>query len=523
MPGPAPRDENFVPTALFEVDGAPGTVMPGQINQITGRILVNGSGGGGGTVDTVVGTLNRISVNSADPANPIVDISTNYVGQASITTLGTITTGIWNGTDIALADGGTGASLTDPNADRIMFWDDSAGAVTWLTVGSGLTITGTTLDATGGGSGTVTSVSFTGGLISVATPTVTPALTVAGTSGGIVYFSSASTWATSAALAANSLVVGGGAGVAPSTVTTGTNVLTALGVAVGSAGAVVVNGGALGTPSSGTVTNLTGTASININGTVGATTPTTGVFTTLEARSTTSLLLGTAGSAVGNIGFRNATSGTITLAPTTGALGTVTLTLPAITDTLVTLTASQTLTNKTLTSPVIATIGSNTLTLGTGTFTTLTFDAGASDPVITAASGSLTVSTGDFRVTTAGTNSASVLTLAGTQTVTNKRPQPRTASSTTASTLTPDLSSANVYFRTTQTATLTINAPTGTPVIGETIAIYVDSAGAQTLTIDATYKVFGAAFPATTTAGKTFMMTAQFNGTDWKTLWANAV
>lgn len=49
------------------------------------------------------------------------------------------------GTDVALADGGTGASLTDPNADRIMFWDDSAGAVTWLTAGSGLTITDTTL------------------------------------------------------------------------------------------------------------------------------------------------------------------------------------------------------------------------------------------------------------------------------------------------------------------------------------------------------------------------------------------
>jgi hypothetical protein len=55
------------------------------------------------------------------------------------------------GTDVSLADGGTGASLTDPGADRIMFWDDSAGAVTWLTVGSNLSITGTTLNATGGG------------------------------------------------------------------------------------------------------------------------------------------------------------------------------------------------------------------------------------------------------------------------------------------------------------------------------------------------------------------------------------
>ena len=64
--------------------------------------------------------------------------------------------------------------------------------------------------------------------------------------------------------------------------TTGTGVVTALGVNVGTAGSVVINGGALGTPSSGTVTNLTGTASININGTVGATTANTGAFTTLS-------------------------------------------------------------------------------------------------------------------------------------------------------------------------------------------------------------------------------------------------
>lgn len=74
----------------------------------------------------------------------------------------------------------------------------------------------------GGGSGTVTSVaqSFTGGLISVGGSPVTTsgtlALTVAGTSGGIPYFSSASTWASSAALSANLPVIGGGAGAAPS-------------------------------------------------------------------------------------------------------------------------------------------------------------------------------------------------------------------------------------------------------------------------------------------------------------------
>lgn len=99
-----------------------------------------------------------------------------------------------------------------------------------------------------GGTGTVTSVgqTFTGGLISVAgspvTTTGTLALTVAGTSGGIPYFSSASAWASSAALAANALVVGGGAGAAPSTVTTGTGVLTALSNNVGSAGSFLATG-----------------------------------------------------------------------------------------------------------------------------------------------------------------------------------------------------------------------------------------------------------------------------------------
>ena len=66
-------------------------------------------------------------------------------------------------------------------------------------------------------SGTVSSVaqSFTGGIISVGgspiTTSGTLALTVAGTSGGIPYFSSASTWATSAALTASALMIGGGA------------------------------------------------------------------------------------------------------------------------------------------------------------------------------------------------------------------------------------------------------------------------------------------------------------------------
>lgn len=57
--------------------------------------------------------------------------------------------GVPGGTDVALADGGTGASLVDPNDDRIMFWDDSAGSIAFLDIGTGLTITDTTISSTG--------------------------------------------------------------------------------------------------------------------------------------------------------------------------------------------------------------------------------------------------------------------------------------------------------------------------------------------------------------------------------------
>lgn len=79
-----------------------------------------------------------------------------------------------------------------------------------------------------------------------------------GTSGGLLYFSGATTLASSNVLVANSLVLGGGAGAAPTTTSTGTGVVTALGVNTGNPGAFVVNGGALGTPASGVLTNTTG-------------------------------------------------------------------------------------------------------------------------------------------------------------------------------------------------------------------------------------------------------------------------
>lgn len=57
----------------------------------------------------VVGTADRITANADS-----IDIASTYAGQTSITTLGTITTGTWDATTVAVTAGGTGAeSFTD--------------------------------------------------------------------------------------------------------------------------------------------------------------------------------------------------------------------------------------------------------------------------------------------------------------------------------------------------------------------------------------------------------------------------
>ncbi len=51
-----------------------------------------------------------------------------------------------NANDVALSFLGL-QTLTDPNADRILFWEDSAGSFAWLVASTGLTITTTNLTA----------------------------------------------------------------------------------------------------------------------------------------------------------------------------------------------------------------------------------------------------------------------------------------------------------------------------------------------------------------------------------------
>ena len=111
------------------IAGNPTTQVDGDVwlntstNQIFGRIngadVDLGAGGGSGitsiNADTtaaqiLAGTTNRISLVDAGDTHTF-DIDTSYVGQSSITTLGTITTGVWNGTAI------TGANINAASTD----------------------------------------------------------------------------------------------------------------------------------------------------------------------------------------------------------------------------------------------------------------------------------------------------------------------------------------------------------------------------------------------------------------------
>ncbi len=73
------------------------------------------------TFRSITGTANRLTVTNGDgqSGNPVLDISSNYSGQNSITTLGTISTGTWNGSTIGIGYGGTN-STSALNNNRIM-------------------------------------------------------------------------------------------------------------------------------------------------------------------------------------------------------------------------------------------------------------------------------------------------------------------------------------------------------------------------------------------------------------------
>jgi len=155
-------------------------------------------------------------------------------------------------------------SAVDHGADRLLFWDDSAGTLAPLTCGTNLSITGTTLNAAGVGTnlsianrGTTTldvaSDTGTDATIPAATTSLTGLLTSADKTKLDGVATGATANATDAALRDRATHTGTQALGTISGL--GTGVATALEINTGSAGAPVLFNGAGGTPSSITLTN----------------------------------------------------------------------------------------------------------------------------------------------------------------------------------------------------------------------------------------------------------------------------
>jgi hypothetical protein len=106
-------------------------------------------------------------------------------------------------------------------------------------------------------------------------------------------------------------------------------------------------------------------------------------------------------------------------------------------------------------------------------------------------------------------------TIDGTATLTNKRINPRTSSSASTATLTPDISANDQYNLTAQAVGLTVAAPTGTPVDGNRLIIRIlDNGTGQTISWNATYTVIGVTLPTTTTANKMVYVGCIYNSTN---------
>jgi len=387
-------------------------------------------------------------------------LSGSYTG---ITGVGTLTAGTWNATAIGSAYGGTGFSAY------------TAGDLIYASATNTLSKLGISTD---------------GYVLTLASGL--PSWQPSGSS-GVASFSAGTTGFTPSTASAGSIVLSG-----------------TLNPANGGTG--VANNNAATVTSSG---NFAYTRTLT--GVTNVTFPTSGTLLSTAAVVTP---------AQGGTGVANNAASTLTIsgnfASTFVVGGAYSYTFPAATDTLVNLSSTQTLANKTLTAPVISTItnsGTITLPTVTGTLATLAGTETLTNKTLTSPVISTITNSGTITLPTV---TGTLATLAGTETFTNKTltnptvtnyvETPFSANSSTAITL--DLTNGTFQIIT-LTGNATITMPTAVNGKSFIVLLRQDATGSRTVTWSTVTWAGGTTPTITSTASKQDIFSFFSDGSRW--------
>jgi len=417
----ANRDQNYVPVALGQSNTDATVTLPFKISSSTGRLLTDSASGSGDVVGPASSTDNAVALFDGTTGKLLKD---STIKQVTTVFSPTVSDGVSLGStalmwsDLFLASGAvvnfnngnvvlthTAGILTMGTGEmRITTIGTNTASV--ITVGGTATLTGKTYDTAGAGNvfrinGTgISAVTGTGAVALAGAPVFTSSITVgvaAGATGSVIFKGTTSGTVT--------LSVADAAG-------TWTLKLPA-------------NDG-----DSGQVLTTDGSGNTTWESAGGV--PTT--ITVADEATDTSCFIAFFTAATGDLGPK--TNANLTFNSNTGVLTSASAVLTTadinggtIDGATIGATSATTIVGTTITANTSflpdadggAALGSATLgfsILGLASASTINWANG--NAVLTHSSAVLTVSTGDLRVTTAGTNAASVVTVGGTQTLTAK-------------------------------------------------------------------------------------------------------